>query len=375
MSFEREPRESWPFALERQLAGVFDVDAWQPLDGAILFQGRFLLEPGPALHILTQRLAPYGYAAQIRSPEAIALFRLPPEGPRGARRRLENPALHLLLFLVTVVTTLYAGLEGEFGGEMPKLLTVLRNPLLLLQGLPFAATLLSILTVHELGHYFTARHYGIRVSLPYFIPAPVGLGTFGAFIKMQSPVTDRRALFDVGASGPLAGLVLALPALFIGLSRSQVLPLHQIPRGEPELVLGPSLLFTVALQLVFGHLPADQTIALSPVALAAWFGLFVTALNLLPMGQLDGGHIAYALLGRRHQLVGVLTIGILFALGGVFQQFVWLFWALLGLALGLRHPPPLDDLTPLDPGRRVVGILSFLLFLSLFTPFPFLVVP
>jgi membrane-associated protease RseP (regulator of RpoE activity) len=242
------------------------------------------------------------------------------------------------------------------------------DPWSLAQGLPFAITLLSILGIHELGHYFTARRYGITVTLPYFIPAPVGLGTFGAFIKMKSPVTDRRALFDVGIAGPLAGLCVALPAIVVGLHWSKLITAGSA--GHAGIALGTPLMFSLLQWLTLGPIPEGGDVLLHPVAFAGWIGLFVTALNLLPIGQLDGGHIAYALVGRHHRRVAILALFVLIVMGIAYWP-GWLFWASLSLILGLKHPPPLDDVTRLDDRRRLVGFASLLLLLSVITPSPF----
>jgi membrane-associated protease RseP (regulator of RpoE activity) len=269
--------------------------------------------------------------------------------------------VNIVLLLATLVTTVFVGATHR--GADP-----FAQPWSLVLGLPFAVTLLSILGVHELGHYFTARRYGITVTLPFFIPAPVGLGTFGAFIKMKSPVTDRKALFDVGIAGPLAGLCLALPAIVVGLSWSELVP--EASSRHVGIVLGTPLLFSFLQWVTLGSLPQGADVLLHPVAFAGWIGLFVTALNLLPIGQLDGGHVAYALLGSHHRKVAIVTLLALAGMGVAYWP-GWLFWAGLSLFLGLKHPPPLDDLTPLDERRRVMGVLSLLLLLSLITPSPF----
>ncbi|MBI3002044.1 MAG: site-2 protease family protein, partial [candidate division NC10 bacterium] len=210
----------------------------------------------PPIRVLNGRLAPLGYHPLLRSREEIVLLRAAP------RRRpwLREPWPNLVLFVATMLTTLFVGALHQ--GVDP-----LQNPRNLLAGLPFAATLLAILGVHELGHYFTAKAYGIRVTLPYFIPAPIGLGTFGAFIKMKSPVTDRRALLDVGIAGPLAGLVLAIPAVLVGLRLSTIVPAEGAGVG-----LGTSLLFLFLQGIAVGPVPDGLDILLHPVAFAGWIG-------------------------------------------------------------------------------------------------------
>ncbi|MBI4588766.1 MAG: site-2 protease family protein [Candidatus Rokubacteria bacterium] len=273
----------------------------------------------------------------------------------------ENPAVNLLLFLATCLSTVWAG-SGT--------LNPFADPTRLLAGVPFAFTLLSILGTHEFGHYFTARHYKASVSLPYFIPAPPPFifGTLGAIIKMRSPARDRNSLFDIAVAGPLAGLVIAIPALLLGLSWSRVVA---IPPGAPSLVFGDSLLMRFLVYLSFGPIPSGMDVLIHPVGLAGWVGLFVTALNLFPVGQLDGGRIAYALFGIHHRKVSMATFVALLALGAITQSMNWIVWAaLLFFLIGFHHGPPLDDLTPLSPGRRILGLACLVLLVLLIPPVP-----
>ncbi len=345
------------FFLEREVEGVFAISEGRLFNGTMYFKGRLLIDPGKAVAELTDRLAPHGYYPLLHDEEDLTILRVIPE------KRLVRWGswVNVLLFLATLATTVFVGAINR--GADP-----LANPWSMAQGLPFATTLLAILGVHEFGHYFTARRYGITVTLPYFIPAPIGLGTFGAFIRMKSPATDRRALFDVGIAGPLAGLCVALPAIVVGLHWSEL-----ILTGAEEhagIALGTPLLFSLLQWLTLGPIPEGGDVLLHPVAFAGWIGLFVTALNLLPIGQLDGGHIAYALVGRRHRMVAILALLVLVGMGITYWS-GWLFWASLSLILGLRHPPPLNDVTRLDERRRLVGIASLLLLLSVITPSPF----
>jgi membrane-associated protease RseP (regulator of RpoE activity) len=264
---------------------------------------------------------------------------------------------------LTVLSTLIAG-SGAFFAFNP-----LTDPRRILDGMPFAFTLLAILGTHEFGHYFTARAYGASVSLPYFIPAPPPFlfGTLGAIIRMRSPARDRNSLFDIAAAGPLAGLVIALPALWIGLGWSKVAAL---PAGG-SVVFGDSLLMRFMTWLAFGHLPPGHDVFVHPVALAAWVGLFVTALNLIPVGQLDGGRIAYALFGARHRQVSIATFVGLLALGTITGAANWFVWAfLLFFVMGFQHQPPLDDVSPLSPGRYAIGFLCLILLVLLVPPVP-----
>src|SRR6266851_6549493 len=269
-----------------QLAGVLAVDQVRVEGHAVAFGGRLLMQPATAVTELVGRLRPFGYTPFLQAGQGLTWVRALPFVDVVMPSK---PRTNVVLFLLTVLSTLVAG-SGAFFAFNP-----LVEPRRLLEGIPFSFTLLAILGTHEFGHYFTARAYGASVSLPYFIPAPPPLlfGTLGAIIRMRSPARDRNSLFDIAAAGPLAGLVVALPALWIGLGWSKVAAL---PEGG-NVVFGDSLLMRFMTWLAFGPLPPGHDVFVHPVALAGWVGLFVTALNLIPVGQLDGGRIAYALFG------------------------------------------------------------------------------
>jgi membrane-associated protease RseP (regulator of RpoE activity) len=268
--------------------------------------------------------------------------------------------LHIVLFIVTFFTTVFAG-------ALQAGVNILTEPGKFYEGLPFALTLMSILLAHELSHYIASRKHNIQATLPYFIPAPTLIGTFGAFIKMKSPVTTRKALLDIGISGPLAGFVISFIVSVMGLSLSKVVPVQET---KEALSLGDSLLFSTLSQLILDYRPGVQDVLLHPVAFAGWIGFFVTSLNLLPIGQLDGGHVAYALFGERHAYLSKLLIPILFLLG-IFLWEGWAFWAIVLLILGLKHPPIYHSEIPLDGKRRFLGWLGFFIFLITFIPEPF----
>lgn len=359
---EPVPSSEDPFGLEASLRGALDglflLQDRQILGRSVTFAGQLLIEPRRALPLLRERMRPFGYTPFLRGTQEAARIQLLPLAEVEVKTNLP---LHLGLFFATVFTTLLAGALME--GVDP-----LAHPLGLVAGVPFSFTLLAILGTHEFGHYFAARHHGMAVTLPYFIPAPPPFpaGTLGAVIRMKSPARDRDALFDVAVAGPLAGLVLAIPALLIGLSLSRVVP---VPATGSTIYLGSSLLTRFLEWVVVGPLPPGSDIFIHPVGLAGWFGLFVTALNLFPAGQLDGGHIAYALFGRFHRRVSQLTILLLGLLG--FLSLNWLVWAMLLLVLmGIRHSPPLDDITPLDPRRRWLGYFALLLLILTLPPVP-----
>ncbi len=343
------------------MTGVFAIEEWQALDGVVRFRGRLLMAPDEAMSVLSPRVQPYGYVPMIRSPEEITLIRLP-SPPGGTRAAWKGWPLNLALFLATLLTTLFVGAMME--GANP-----LAEPLTILRGVPFSASLLLILGFHELGHYLVARAYGVHVSLPYFVPLPLPpMGTMGAIIRMRSPIPNRKVLFDIGIAGPLLGLVLAVPVLVIGLVLSPVKLMSGLSLQE-----GNSLAYLFLKWLIKGPIPEGFDVMLHPAALAGWLGLFVTALNLMPLSQLDGGHICYAALGRGYRKVVWLFLGTLVVLFLLSRWHGWLVWVALSVALGLRHPPPLDDLTPLDPTRRVLAVVALVLLVVLLTPLPFAV--
>jgi len=271
------------------------------------------------------------------------------------------PYLHILLFILTFISTLLAGAFFQKG------INLFREPWRLYEGLPFASTLMVILLSHELSHYFASKKHHTKATLPYFIPAPSIIGTFGAFIKMKSPIVTRRALIDIGASGPIAGFILSVIASVIGLNYSTMVP-AAVARGA--LNLGDSLLFSLLSRLILGSPPDSYDILLHPVAFAGWIGLFVTSLNLIPVGQLDGGHIAYAFLGERHSVISKVIVAILLLLG-LFYWEGWAIWGVLMIALGLRHPPVIYWEVPLDRGRRLLGAVALVMFVITFIPSPF----
>jgi membrane-associated protease RseP (regulator of RpoE activity) len=351
--------------LRRNVEDVFTVVEQGAQGRAFLFGGELRMEPARARAILEPRLRALGFAPFLSSERGHAWLQALPLGETAERSR---PGLALTLFLATLLSTLAAG--SIVSGSFPWItFDPAAEPGRLLDGLPFALTLLAILGTHEFGHYFTARAYGAAVSLPYFIPAPwpFPFGTLGAVIRMRSPVRDRNSLLDIAAAGPIAGLLVALPALWLGLSWSRV---GAIPAGG-AVTFGDSLLMRFMTYLAFGHIPEGMDVFVHPVALAGWVGLFVTALNLFPVGQLDGGRIAYALFGPQHRRVSVITFLGLIALGAVTGSPNWFVFAgLVALLVGFNHAPPLDDITPLSPGRYAVGVACLVLLVLLVPPVP-----
>lgn len=287
--------------------------------------------------------------------------RLPP--PQAVRSR---PLLHLVLFLATLGTTITAGAMQQ--GVNP-----LETPWQLYKGLPFSLTLLTILFCHEMGHYLAARYHDLDVSLPYFLPAPpipFLIGTFGAFIRIRSPILHKPALLDVGVAGPLTGVLVTLPLLVVGLQLSEIKPPPPTPETMPGIVLGESLLFKFICWLTLGDLPNDYNLIMHPMAFAGWIGLLVTNINLFPIGQLDGGHVAYALFGERSRVLGQVFFLFLLACG-LLAWYGWLVWAMLLYILGTSHPATVFSWVPLDARRRRLGFFTLLVFLLTFMPTPF----
>lgn len=293
-----------------------------------------------------------------------------PVPPSDEAEALAQPAraLPLALFLATVFTTLWAGAYATNTDPRLGPLDFLRgDPLALIRGLPFAGTLLAILVTHELGHYVLSRVHGVPASLPLFIPGPPQfIGTFGAIIRMRGPILSRKALFDIGVAGPLAGFAVALVALVVGLRLSRVVA-NDAAYG---LHLGEPLLLQFVSWLVLGPVPEGYDVLLHPVGFAAWFGLFVTSLNLIPIGQLDGGHVACALLGSRQRSLALAVLPILLVLGYVGWP-GWYLWASMGALMGIAHPPVLDPEAALGRTRIWIGWGALAIFILTFAPIPF----
>ena len=293
-------------------------------------------------------------------------------------RSWRSLAIAVGLFAATAVTTLAAGVQFANAyalGRAPALdefytgyFKPFTNPHLFLSGVPFACTLLGILLAHELGHFFACRHYHIRATYPFFVPAPTLIGTLGAFIRIRSPIINRRALFDMALAGPLVGFLIAVPALGIAILYSKV-------AAPGAASLEPAFGRALIERLLEAWLRPDVSpsrLLLHPVGRAAWVGLFATALNLLPAGQLDGGHILCAVTSERHRWISIAVALVLLPLGW-FYWLGWFLWAVLLLAVGFRHPPLLDGWEPLDRTRRIWAAVAMVMFLLCFMPAPFAV--
>jgi membrane-associated protease RseP (regulator of RpoE activity) len=347
---------------------VMDVKIAIKENGVQLFRGPLRDSASVSFERLNRTL-PKGFVPLVQEDEQLGakIVLIPKPVEEDVSRKPVRPWLHWLLFGLTLITTTWAGAshQGVDLAQEPGRFTV---------GLPYSIGLLLILGVHELGHFFMARRHAMDVTPPYFIPVPFGLGTFGAFIQMRSPPANRKALFDVAVAGPLAGFVIAVPALLLGLRFSSITAAgdgtvsHGLLHGA---TVGSSILFTVLTKLSLGDAAQyGALVQLSPLAFAGWLGLFITALNLLPVGQLDGGHITRAMFGSRvGQTISSVAMWSLFLLA----LFVWpglMMWALIVFLIAGRGAPPLNDLAPLDGGRMVVGYIALLILMLILAPMP-----
>jgi membrane-associated protease RseP (regulator of RpoE activity) len=287
--------------------------------------------------------------------------------------------VQLLLLALTLASTTFAGgchyylftLDMATGGSGQVPSPDMSAPIFYLRGLWYSLTILTILGCHEMGHYVACLRYGVIATRPYFLPAPLVLtGTLGAFIRIKSRIPNKTALFDIGVAGPLAGFVVAVPSLFIGLVLSRI---DRLPVDQSGLIeLGEPLLFKLAAWMVWGTVPDGSTINMHPMAFAAWFGLLATALNLFPIAQLDGGHLSYAVLGPRSTIVTLVMVGVAIFLATFSSS--WIAWTVLLIVmiamLGPRHPPTLYDDEPLGRGRILLAAVAMIILALCFTPAP-----
>lgn len=327
---------------------------------SVTFTGRLRDSAESAFESLQPGLNALGYVPLIRAgerPEESVIV--------AVRGRLEEAVpernwINLGLFVLTLATMTLGGggtLARMLVSDTPTALDVLAN------GLPFALALMAILAAHELGHFLQARRHGLPATLPFFIPLPFGLGTLGAFVQMRGAVVNKRALFDVAVGGPLAGLLVAIPLFVLAVPQTAL-------AGEP-LASARSLLVELLIGL-FRPEASGLGMAVTPLLFAARIGLALTAMNLLPLGQLDGGHIVYAALGARGaRTISILTIGVLIVIALFTRSTLWLIWMAFALISGAHRPTPLDDVTPLDLRRNIAFLATTALFLSLFTLKPF----
>lgn len=381
-----QPQQGVPQAIRdavRQHFSIYEAHEDDPIGTYYVYEEADEVEA--RFQALRTQLLAQGYEAAVREEGGERVLNVFPK-PQVPKRK---PMINLALFLATWITTTLAGAFAVFGYSNPDFCytcygsdaAFLPLGLDFLWGgfVQFALPLMVILGVHEMGHYVASRKHGLSPSLPYFIPLPpifaVNIGTLGAFISLREPIPDRKALFDIGASGPLAGLVIAVPTVLLGVWLMALDPV-MITQGENTIFLGTPLLFD-ALAWPFGV--SDEAI-IHPVALAGWVGFLVTGLNLLPTGQLDGGHVATAWLGEHARALSTIALGALVLLGLGIPPFAqeqwipgyggWLLFAVIILFLGTQHPPTLDSITELDTKRVLLAILTFLLAIVCFTPLP-----
>lgn len=386
-------------ALIGRIFVIEDIAIGDPAkDFIVRYRGRLRGEDSEAAYDqLATQLQPLKITPLFRMDEGRHAILLAPSRPKPTP---SNPWINLSMFVLTLLSVALVGGLNELT-EMPE--DFLRElPALVWKGWPFAVSLLAILGAHEFGHYLMGRHHGVHVTLPYFIPLPVQpFGTMGAVINMKEPPKNRRQLLDIGLAGPLAGLAVAIPVLILGLSLSELQPLPtSIPAGMAFSLEGNSLLYLFLKFLVFGQLlPAPVSysatpallywvrffftstpyplggmdVILHPVALAGWAGILVTALNLIPAGQLDGGHVIYVLLGRARAMRMRPFILAAMAVLGLFWAGWWL-WVALIFFMGRIYAEPLDQITPLDGRRRALAIFAVIIFLLVFTPVPMSVI-
>jgi len=364
--------------IEREIVPAEDKmpapDSQMPpdLNGGLLasFEGRLLFDSEQAYDRLDKVLQPMNYLPIFREANGKHVVHILAGRVRPGERSWTT---NLILFIATLISVLILG-TGIAIGELelvdPALARYVGENFVtqMWRGLPYALSVLLIIGSHEFGHYFAARFHKVSVTLPYFIPAPViSLAwTMGAFIQLREPIRNRKVLLDIGASGPLMGLLFTIPILIIGLSTSHVGPIT--PGGALE---GNSLIYALAKTVIFGRfLPADGIdVTINQLATAGWFGLLITGLNLLPIGQLDGGHIVYALLGERARKLYIPVMGALVILTLRFTE-AWLLWLVLLFFFGRIYATPLDMITRLDPRRRLLAILSIVVFFVTFIPVP-----
>jgi len=273
---------------------------------------------------------------------------------------MKNYRLNLILFILTFFTTTGAGMGLAYRGTLD-----LR---LFLDGISFSLSLMLILGLHELSHYYASEMHGVRATLPYFIPFPSIIGTFGAFIRIKSPINNRKSLFDIGIAGPLASFTISVPLFILGLKLSRILPAPT--ETQAHIGLGESIIVWALTKLVYPGLPQNYDILLHPVGFAAWIGFWVTSINLIPISQLDGGHISYAVFGEKQRIISRIFFLALLPLGLLWPG--WLIWALvIILFIKLDHPAPIEPAFPLDRKRKYLSILALIMFILTFMPSPF----
>jgi membrane-associated protease RseP (regulator of RpoE activity) len=354
--------------LSAVLSDLFRLNAVYRQDENMIFSLEYMYEREQSEKLLRDRLKTAGYKFRLHEQNGTLLLSVNPE------RKEHIPLINIALFLATLFTVYVVpvfhkqlAITETFGEALKSTIEALAAG----AGLQFTLALISILFVHEMGHFIAGRRRQIVTSWPYFIPAPTLFGTLGAIITIKSPFWNRRDLIEVGAAGPIAGWIVAIAWLVYGLGHSSAVPLEALAKsGEMFFSLeGESVLMRLATLAIVGEAPEGQFYHLSEAAFAGWVGLLVTAINLLPIGQLDGGHILYGLFRSKQRVMGLVALVILFVLG--FQSPMWWLMAGLGLVFGVNHPPTLDDERPISKTAFWMAIISILIMILSFTPVPF----
>lgn len=377
--------------LRADIEDVFSISRIEtPRDmpqGTIFFVGDLLMTNSEAAYdLIAERWHRYDYTPMFRRHENQVLIQA---HPGTVLPRASNPWINVGLAVATIASVWFTGATYECGCVPISLAHWLG-------GLPMMLSMMIILAAHEFGHYFAAKYHKVSVTLPYFIPLPVvsPVGTLGAFIQLRSPFKTKKQLFDIGVAGPIGGLIFAVPLLLWGIANS---PIHELSRGTAatSVLEGNSFFYLGVKYLIHGqllpsfdayhNLPTIQEfflllagaipsgggsdILINSVAFAAWFGLFVTAMNLLPVGQLDGGHIIYSIIGVRARWLGIVLIAVM-ALAGFWWSGWWVWALLVFFVIGPNHPPPLNELEPLGPGRKTLAYFMIFVFIIMFMPNP-----
>ncbi len=342
------------------VADIYSVDAVYRHGDQVEFSLTARYERSRSVKMLKDRLEMAGYDYKLSdSGDGPLLLTIDP------KRKLRIPFVNVALFLITLVTVYIVPVYWRYGSW-----AATKQQLLNGAGIEFTLAMISILFVHEMGHFVAGRRRNIVTSWPYFIPAPTLIGTFGAVIKSKSPFWNRRDLIEVGAAGPIAGWIVALIWLAVGLAQSRMVPTSQIPIGELAFSLdGESILMRLLVPLLVGDPMNGWSFILSEGAFAGWVGMLVTAINLLPIGQLDGGHITYGLVRERQRTLGWVATALLIALG--FQSSSWWVFAAFGLVFGVAHPPTMQDERVPSRISQVMGVAALIILILSFTPVPF----
>jgi membrane-associated protease RseP (regulator of RpoE activity) len=337
-----------------QLADLFEISAIYYHEGRLILRARPRYGPAEALTLMHRRLKASGFDVTVKEEGDEFLI--------GVKEKSQRPIpyLNIILFLATLATMFFApailGLSMDY----------FRHPGAIAERVEFTVALMAILLFHEFGHYLAGKRRGVLMSLPYFLPAPNIIGTFGAVIKSRSPFTNRRDLIEVGAAGPIAGFVISIIALSIGLYNSQIV----MAGTEGGMRLGDSLLLKGLAYILIGPLQEGQDFLLAPAAFAGWVGLLITMINLLPLGQLDGGHIVYGLFGKYQHYIGKAFLVAVAILG--FWWPGWWFFGGMAFLFGLKHPPTFNDYIEPSKTARIIGLIAIIIFIISFVPVPFI---